>query len=67
MSDAVSVWNAAGELLYENRAAAALGVGRCEEAPLESFSARGRRFERRSIRCHSGGAEYVLEVIHEVR
>jgi hypothetical protein len=65
-SDAMSVWGGGGELLYQNRAAAGLNVGHREAAPLEEFSSRGRRFERRCLRCGFQGAEYVLEIIREV-
>lgn len=65
--DAINLWDPAGELLYQNRAAAELGVGRCVETPLEVFSVDGRRFERRCVRCRSGSTEYVLEVVREDR
>lgn len=65
--DAINLWGSTGDLLYQNRAAADLGIGRSDEAPLESFAAGGKRFERRCLRCHLGGADYILEVIHERR
>jgi hypothetical protein len=66
MTDAMNVWGSEGELLYQNRAAAALGLGRREAAALEVFTSRGRRFERRCLSCRLQGAEYVLEIIHEL-
>lgn len=66
MGDAISLRGAQGELLYQNRAAAELGIGRRDVAPLEAFAARGRRFERRCLSCCSRGGEYVLEIIREV-
>lgn len=67
MGDAINIWDAAGELLYQNRAAAELGVGRSDETALEAFASRGRRFERRCLPCRLCGASYLLEVIREVR
>lgn len=64
--DAVNLWDAAGQLLYQNRAAADLGVGRSDENPLESFADGGRHFERRCLRCHVRGTDYMLEMIREI-
>jgi len=66
VSDAANLWDEKGALLYRNRAAADMGMGRCDETPVEEFTHDGRRYERRCLRCHSYGAEYVLEIIHEV-
>jgi hypothetical protein len=66
IGDAANLWGAGGELLYQNRGASELGMGRCDETPLEEFSARGRRFERRCVRCRAHGTEFILEVIHDV-
>jgi hypothetical protein len=66
IGDAANLWGSDGELLYQNRAASELGKGCCDAKPLEEFSARGRRFERRCIRCDTHGGEFILEVIHDV-
>jgi len=66
MTDAANLWGGEGELLYQNRAAAALGIGRADETSSESFSNEGRRFERRCLRCRADHIEYVLEIIHEL-
>ena len=67
MGDAANLWGAQGELLYQNRAAAALGLGRADDLPSEGFATDGRLFERRCLRFRADEVEYVLEVIHEVR
>jgi hypothetical protein len=67
MGDAINIWDTAGELLYQNRAAAELGIGRSDETALEVFASSGRRFERRGLRCGLRAASYVLEVIRELR
>ena len=70
MSDALSIWSSSGELLFQNRYAARLArrhggkVRHSREAPLERFTSRGQRFERRSLRCVGEGIEYVIEIIH---
>jgi hypothetical protein len=70
MSDALSVWSSSGELLFQNRYAAYLAerhggkVRHRLEAPLERFTSRGQRFERRALRCTGDGLEYVIEIIH---
>ena len=66
MSDAMNIWAVGGELLYQNRAAAELGVGSRNAVPLEAFSSSGRHFERRSLRCRALGIDYILEIIREV-
>jgi hypothetical protein len=67
MSDAMNIWAVGGELLYQNRAAAELGVAGSRNAvPFEAFSASGRHFERRSLRCRALGVDYILEIIREV-
>jgi hypothetical protein len=70
MSDAVSIWSSSGELLFQNCHAARLAerhggtVHHSREEPLERFTSRGRRFERRSLHCTGNGIEYVLEIVH---
>lgn len=76
MGDALSLWSSSGELLFRNRHAARLaerqgGMGldggkvrHSREAPLERFTWRGQRFERRSLRCAGDGIEYVIEIVH---
>jgi PAS domain-containing protein len=70
MSDALSIWSSSGELLFQNRYAARLAerhggkVRHSREAPLERFTSRGQRFERRSLRCAGEGIEYVIEIVH---
>jgi len=65
VSDAMNVWQG-GRLLYRNRAALRLGLGRCDGARLEDFYVQGRHFERRSLRCGWAGRDYVLEIIREL-
>lgn len=70
MSDALSVWSSSGELLFQNRHATHLAERHGDkarhrlDAPLERFTSRGRRFERRSVRCTGDGIEYVIEIVH---
>jgi hypothetical protein len=66
MGDAVNLWTAGGFLLHRNRAAEALDMGRDEEAPVQVLSVDGRSFERRCMRCHADGIEYMLEMIREL-
>jgi hypothetical protein len=66
VSDAASIWTVSGELLYQNRMARELGIGRGTDAAMEELSAGGRRFERRTIRSSSNGVEYVIEILREV-
>jgi len=67
MSDGTRIWNARGELIYQNRAAAELRVGGREEVPIELILVNGQRFERRCLRCRLRGTDYVLEIVREVR
>ena len=64
LSDAVNLWAAGGELVYHNLAAERLQLGPPHEAPLEVLPVGEHSVERRCVRFTSGGAEYVLEVIH---
>lgn len=64
-SDAVNLWGSRGELLYRNRAAERLGLGRCEGKAWEVFTAGNRRLERRCCRFRYGNARYLLEIIGE--
>jgi hypothetical protein len=67
VSDAANLWRADdGQLLYQNRAAAALAMGRCDDAVVEEFSDAQRRFERRCLRFTAGDSDYILEVIREI-
>jgi hypothetical protein len=66
ISDAINLWGPGGKLLYQNGVAARLGVGRCQEEPLEVFASSGRRFERRCMRCRFGDREAILEIIRQV-
>jgi hypothetical protein len=73
ISDAANLWSADGALLCRNRASLALGPisaapsSSAEPASVvEAFSARDRRYERRSLRCRIHSGEYVLEVIREL-
>lgn len=45
MSDAANLWGPEGELLYRNRAAEQLGIGRCDDTAVEVLTIYGRRFE----------------------
>jgi hypothetical protein len=64
-SDAVNLWGSRGELLYRNRAAERLGLGRCEDKAWEVLTAGDRRLERRCCRIRYGNARYLLEIIGE--
>lgn len=66
ISDATNLWGPEGELLYRNRAAEQLGIGRCDDAAAEELTIDGRRFERRAARCRCGGTEYVLEILRDL-
>ena len=66
VSDATNLWAAdARELLYQNRAATALAVGRCDDTVAEEFAVGDRHFERRCLRFGAGGRDYILEIIHQ--
>lgn len=62
-SDAINLWGPQGELLYRNRAAEGLKMGRSDETPREVLWPSGRRLERRCCRFRCGNAEYVLEIL----
>ena len=64
-SDAINLWGAKGELLYRNRAADRLKMGRPEETAREVLWPGGRRVERRCCRFRCGHAVYMLEIIGE--
>lgn len=67
VSDAANVWAAdERQLLYQNRAARALALGRCDDVDVEQFTAGDRWFERRSLRFDTGGRNYILEIIHQL-
>src|SRR5262245_54147656 len=46
VSDAARIWNARGDLVYENRAATEISVGGSSETPVELLLVNGRSFER---------------------
>jgi hypothetical protein len=66
MGDATNLWGPEGELLYRNRAAEQLCIGRCDDTAAEELTIHGRRFERRAARCRCEGKEYLLEVLREI-
>ena len=66
MSDATNLWGSEGELLYRNRAAERLGIGRCDDTAVEELTIYGRRFERRTARCRCGGKEFVFEILRDL-
>ncbi len=66
MNDALNVWDADGKLVFQNRTALGLGLGRASAAAYEVFSSGGRCFERRCQRCRARGQSFVLEIIHEL-
>jgi hypothetical protein len=66
MSDAVRIWSASGDLIFQNRMAARLDIRPGDGYPLERVTCRGRYFERRSLRCTGGGVDYLIEIAHEV-
>lgn len=62
-SDAVSLW-AEGGLLYRNRAAERLGIGRAHPGlDPERLSFKGLALERRCCRFRLGRNDYLLEII----
>lgn len=63
MGDAANLWGSEGELLYCNRAAKQLGIGRCDDTAVEELSIYGRPFERRTARCRCGDKEYLFEIL----
>lgn len=65
-SDAINLWSADGELVYHNRTAEQLGIGRCDDTAVEQLTIDGRAFERRTARCRCGGKEYVCEIVREL-
>jgi hypothetical protein len=66
MSDATNLWGSDGELLYRNRAAEQLGIGRCDDTAVEELTIYGRHFERRTARCRCGGKEYLFEILRDL-
>ncbi len=64
-SDAVNLWEVGGHLLYRNRAAERLGLGRCDETAWEVLREGPRHLERRCCRVRWGKVEYLLEIIGE--
>jgi hypothetical protein len=66
VSDGARIWNARGDLVYENRAAAEIGVGGSNETPVEVLVVNDRSFERRCLRCHFHDVDYILEIVREV-
>lgn len=66
MSDATNLWGSDGELLYRNRAAEQLCIGRCDDTAAEEVTIDGRRFERRAVRCRFGDNQYVLEILRDL-
>jgi len=66
MSDATNLWGSEGQLLYRNRAAEQLGIGRCDDTPVAELTIYGRRFERRAARCSCGGKEYLFEIVRDL-
>jgi len=66
MSDATNLWGSEGALLYRNRAAEELGIGRYDDTAVEELTIRGRRFERRTARCRCEGKEYLFEILRDL-
>jgi hypothetical protein len=71
MTDGVTLWSLAGELLYKKRAATELGAtagahAESVEAPMELFASGGKHFARRSSRCVFQGAVYFVGSIRVV-
>jgi len=64
-SDAITLWGTRGEVLYRNRTAERLGLGRYEETACEVLTAGDRRLERRCCGIRYGNAHYLLEIIGE--
>jgi len=66
IGDAVNLWGPGPSLVYRNRAAQQLDLGRAQLSPYEEFTHAGHRFERRCFAFREGQADYVLEIIHPV-
>jgi hypothetical protein len=66
VSDAINLYSTTGELLYQNRAAGALGLVWGEDAPQQQLQVGARLFECRCLRCGFAGSEYLLEIIREL-
>jgi hypothetical protein len=64
-SDSITLWGSGGKILYRNRAAERLGLGRCEETAWEVLTDGDRRLERRCCALQFGNARYLLEIIGE--
>lgn len=62
-NDAINLWGSKGELLYRNRSAEQLKLGRSDETGREVLWPDGRRCERRCCRFRCGNAEYLIEII----
>jgi hypothetical protein len=67
MGDAVNVWNESGQLLFSNRAAAALQLGSPAGVGVTEVRKGERRFERRCLRLELAHAGYLVEVLREIR
>lgn len=65
-SNPVNLWGPLGTLVYRNRAAEHADLGCRNDVAREDFVAGGRRFERRCLRLACGGADYMLEIFHEI-
>lgn len=64
-SDAIRVWSL-GQVIYANRAAARLDLGPRAAVALEVLALDGVQLERRCLRFHRAGREYLLEIVHEM-
>jgi hypothetical protein len=66
VADAVSLWRG-DSAMYRNRAAERMGLPRGDTPMPERFEASGRALERRCLHFRRGDADYLLEIISEVR
>ena len=66
IEEAVSLWGAEGERLYQNRAAEALNLEWRGCAALEYLRQGDRDLERRSVSFTYGSRSYVLEIIRAI-
>jgi hypothetical protein len=63
IEEAVTVWDAAGNVLYANRAASGLDLSFPGGTCLEVIELRGRRLQRRCVRFRTGGVDLLLEIL----
>jgi hypothetical protein len=64
IDEALNLWDAGGNLLYRNRAAASLDLPFPGETRLDIIDVHGRAMRRRCVRFTTGGTDLLLEIVH---